>query len=167
MEAILRQSKKPIIDHFQVHAMSGDGTAVLMNKYHNDNPSVSIPSVCVIDGDSRQTECDDTRVLRLPGDAPESYIFDSIIEDWPNIGGKISVALLQKYEESDKVLQLCQDVRRTNKDTHLLYSQLGEKLGLVPEKTVSLAFATLWAQNHSDIVDDLLAKMETDNQTEQ
>ena len=166
VEAILRQSKKPVIDHFQVHAMSGDGTAVAMNKYHNENPFIKIPSVCVIDGDSRQVDDDDSNVYRLPGEAPESYIFDDCTDNWGAIGGKLSVALLQRFEDSDKILEICQDVRRTNKDTHLLFSQVGERLGLVPERTVSSAFTTLWAQSNDLMVQDLIAKISKGAETD-
>lgn len=159
MEAILRQSQKPIIDHFQVHAMSGDGTAVAMNKYHNSNPAIKVPSVCVIDGDSRQLEDDQKKIYRLPGGAPEAYIFDSCVENWPSTGGKLSVALLQRFEDSNLILDICNDVRRTNKDTHLLFSQLGEKLGLVPERTVSSAFTTLWSQANTELVQSLISKI--------
>ncbi len=159
MEAILRQSPKHIIDHFQVHAMSGDGTAVAMNKYHNANPSINVPSVCVIDGDSRQIDKPEDNVYRLPGGAPEAYIFDDCIDRWSAIGGKLSVALLQKFEDSDKVLDICKQVRISNKDNHLLFSQVGERLGLVPERTVSAAFTTLWAQANEDIVQALISQV--------
>jgi len=156
MEAILRQSPKAIIDHFQVHAMSGDGTAAAMNKYHNSNPAIQVPSVCVLDGDSQQEDSAQDKVYRLPGGAPEAFVFDSCIDKWPVVGGKLSVALLQKFEHSDKVLEICQDIRRSNKDTHLLFSQVGEKLGLVPERTVAAAFTTLWAQTNPVDVQNLI-----------
>lgn len=159
MEAILRQSAKPIIEHFQVHAMTGDGTAVAMNRYHNTNPSINIPSVCVIDGDSRQVESDEDRVYRLPGELPEAYIFDSCIDQWASIGGKLSVALLQRFEDSQRILEICKEVRLSNKDAHLLFSQVGERLGLVPERTVSSAFTTLWAQANDDLVQALIEKI--------
>ncbi|EZP54817.1 ATP-dependent nuclease [Sphingomonas sp. RIT328] len=159
VEAILRQSARSIIDHFQVHAMSGDGTAVAMNKYHNSNPAITVPSVCVIDGDSRQEDSDEKRVYRLPGEAPEAYVFDDCIDRWDEIGGKLSVALLQKFEDSSSVLDVCRSVRRTNKDTHLLFSQVGEKLGLIPGYTVASAFTTLWAQFNPDVVRTLIGKV--------
>lgn len=159
MEAILRQSQRAIIDHFEVHAMSGDGTAVAMNKYHNENPSLTVPSVCVVDGDSQQKDSDESRIYRLPGEAPEAYVFDDCVDRWSEIGGKLSVALLQRFEESDKVLEVCKNVRRTNKDTHLLFSQVGEALGLIPERTVASAFTTLWAQANTKAVNDLIVKV--------
>jgi len=162
MEAILRQSNRPIIDHFQVHAMMGDGTAVAMNAYHNKNPAIQVPSSCIIDGDSEQKEDSNGRVFRFPGDVPEAYIFDDCLENWARIGGKLSVALLQRFEDNEKIFDLCREIRQTNKDTHLLFAQVGERLGLVPELTVSSAFATVWAQENHDLVNDIISKVSMD-----
>lgn len=159
VEAIVRQQKNDLIDQLEVHAMTGDGTAVAMNTYHNSNPSIIIPSACILDGDSRQIDDDDKNVFRLPGDAPESYVFDTCLENWEVIGGKLSVALLQRFEDSDKVYQICKDVRQTNKDTHLLFSQVGERLGLLPERTVAGAFTTLWAQHNDGLISELVTKI--------
>jgi hypothetical protein len=145
-------------DHFEVHPMAGDGTAVAMNKYHNANPAITIPSICYIDGDSQQEESSENLVFRLPGESPEAYIFDSCMERWPELGGKLSVAMLQRYEDHEKVQAICDEVRTTNHDPHLLFAQIGEKLGLVPERTVSQAFCALWAQHNSEQVEELLAK---------
>lgn len=156
IEAILRQIEVFPIDHVEVHAMAGDGTAVAMNKYHNDDPATKTPSICIIDGDSKQSEGDAQRVYRLPGQSPEAYIFDSVMDKWPEIGGKLSVTMLQKFENADKIKTMCEEVRRSNVDPHLLFVQLGEKLGLVPEQTVSSAFTTMWAQVHGDEVERIL-----------
>ncbi len=145
VEAILRQSSFPI-DHVQVHALEGDGTAVAMNRYHNANPAVSTASICIIDGDSRQHDSAGEKVFRLPGEAPESYVFDTVIEAWPTVGGRLSVMLLKRFEDSEMVLSLCRDVRRSNVDPHVLFSQIGAAVGLVPETTVITAFANIWAQ---------------------
>lgn len=150
VEAILRQSLEFPIDHVQVHPMAGDGTAVAVNRYHNSDPSISVPSICIIDGDSKQSESECDRVFRLPGNSPESYVFDTVIEAWETIGGKVSVAVLARYEDSEKILEMCRDIRRQNMDPHLLFSQLGERIGLVPESTVRHAFANIWAQTFPD-----------------
>ena len=70
VEAILRQTLGFPIDHVQVHAMSGVGTAVAMNKYHNANPAIQTPSICIIDGDSRESESDLDGVLPASGWSP-------------------------------------------------------------------------------------------------
>jgi hypothetical protein len=149
LEAVLRQTGGFALDHVEVHAMEGDGIAVAVNQHHNTDPSIKIPSVCYIDGDSKQNDSADKKVYRLPGEAPESYVFDQVLSVWQEFGGKISVALLQRFENAVGVHEICKQVRLTNRDPHLLFSQVGERLGLIPESTVAAAFANIWAQAHS------------------
>ncbi len=65
---------------------------------------------------------------------------------WNAWGGKLSVALFQRFENADRVKEICDSVQLTNIDPHLLFSQLGEKLGLIPAITVEGAFANIYAQ---------------------
>ena len=132
-----------------------------MNKYHNANPAIQTPSICIIDGDSSQNVSDPDWIYRLPGGAPESHVFDTVIEAWPQIGGKLSVAVHAQFEDSDKVLACCKSVRRQNMDAHLLFAQVGEQLGLVPESTVNAAFANIWAQVYPDPVQGLIEAVRT------
>lgn len=148
VEAILRNAGGIAVDHVQVHGMEGDGTAITTNRYHNRNPASQVPSVCYIDGNSKQSESMVEKIYRLPGQAPESYVFDEVMASWDRIGGKLSVALLQRFENSEAVQKVCEGVRLTNRDPHLLFAQVGEKLGLIPEATVAHAFANIWAQEY-------------------
>ncbi len=146
VEAILRQTLGVALDHIEIHAMQGDGTAVSVNSHHRTDPSVMTPSVCLIDGDSQQSENATSKVFRLPGAVPECEVFDEVLQKWPEIGGKLSVALLQRFEDEAKVKTICDQVRITTMDTHLLFAKLGERLGLIPEFTVAQAFANIYAQ---------------------
>ncbi len=146
VKSILRQQDSVAIDHVEVYTMEGDGTAVAMNHHHNNDPSMKMPSVCIIDGDSRIVASASDLVFRLPGEAPESFVFNEVLAAWDQFGGKLSVTLLQKYENASQVRAICENVKLSNIDTHLIFSQLGEKLGLIPEDTVAQAFTTIWAQ---------------------
>ena len=88
---------------------------------------------------------------------PETYIFDSVMAAWQAFGGKLSVALLREFEQAELVRRTCEDTRRENMDPHLLFSQVGEKLGLLPEATVRMAFCTIWAQAHPAEADAIVA----------
>lgn len=156
LEAILRQAGGVALDHVQVHAMEGDGAAVAINLHHNRDPSIAVPSFCFIDGDSRQEASQGDRVYRLPGQSPEAYVFDEVLSSWEAFGGKLAVALLQRFEHADRVRQVIDAVRLTNMDPHLLFAQVGEKLGPIPETTVMAAFANIWAQAHPDVVAQIL-----------
>jgi predicted ATPase len=146
VEAMLRAGAPDLVDHVEVHFLSGDGIAVGVNKHHNRDPSVAAPSICVIDGDSRQITSDEDWIFRLPGTMPEEYIFDKVMESWEKIGGKLTVALWKEFEKMEEVRAICQNARRQNMDMHLIFDQVGERIGLVPGQTVAGAFCTIWAQ---------------------
>jgi predicted ATPase len=156
VEAAIRQRSLDLVEHVEVHAMEGDGIAVATHRYHNANPTVTVPSICFLDGDSRQVEDAEKGIFKLPGAMPESYIFDSVYGAWDRFGGKLSVALLREFEHAETVRSICQSVRLENMDPHLLFSQIGEKLGLLPEPTVRMAFCTIWAQAFSTEADRII-----------
>jgi len=86
----------------------------------------------------------------LPGEVPESYIYDKILENIEEFAGQLSVALHQKYEAHEKVKSIIQEVRITNRDPHNLYSQVGKKLGFISESIVRSAFLSTWANNNPE-----------------
>lgn len=146
VEAILRQALKFPLDHIEAHAMKGDGIAVSIHKNRKKDPSITVPSICLIDGDSKQKTDDEAEIYRLPGQSPEAEVFDEVLQGWSKFGGKLAVALYQRFEDDARVRKICDDVRLTNMDAHLLFAQVGEKLGLIPEQTVIQAFTNIYAQ---------------------
>lgn len=147
-------------DEIQVHKMEGDGIAVKVNKYHNLNPTANHSSICIIDGDSEQQESESDKVYRLPGEYPESYIYDSILEKvnstTDSVIGELTVALHKPYEKQEEVKQILNEVRRTNMDYHLLFSQVGRKLGFISEIVVKSAFINIWIRKSAVEVQEVL-----------
>lgn len=150
LRTILRSHTNVASEAIEIHAMLGDGTAVKVNKNHNVDPSTKFPSACFIDGDSQQEASASDRVIRLPGNAPEAFIFDTVMEKASSIGGILSVRLLQPHSLSDKVLSVLRERRITNHDPHILFSQIGHDLGLLPESTVRDAFLATWVEAYPD-----------------
>ncbi len=135
--AMLRNYGHVAIDFIELHELGGDGNAVSLNKSHNSDPTCTFPSVCFIDGDSRQIESRDEKVYRLPGDcAPEKYVFDKVMEKIEDIGGELTVALHQPYERNEEVISIIRGIQTLNRDIHVIYSAIGNKLGLIPAPTV-------------------------------
>lgn len=128
--------------------MQGDGTAVAINRHHNQDPAVQYPSICYIDGDSRQSDSSAERVFRLPGLGPEAHIYNRVLDAIDIVKGQLAVCLHRKYEEADYVKSVLQEVLNTNRDQHLLYSQVGAKLGYISEDVVSSAFLTVWCHHY-------------------
>lgn len=140
-------------DAISIHPMKGDGTAVKIHKNHNLDPSVKQKSACIIDGDSNQIDDTSELIFRLPGQCPETAVFDSLLENIDKISGELAVTLLKPYEFEGQLKRDMNSVRLTNRDPHLLYSQLGRKIGFIPEARVKEAFLSMWCKlNESYVV---------------
>jgi hypothetical protein len=159
IEAILRTYGGVAVDLIEVHSMEGDGTAVAVNKHHNIDPCRRFPSLCFIDGDSRQSASAENLVFRLPGESPEAYIYEEVCERLSEFAGILAVALHCRYENHQTVSDVVQSIRRTNRDPHTIYSQVGRALGLLPEATVRGAFLSVWTQAYPEKVQELLEPM--------
>ena len=150
VESIFRSIPNVAMDALSVHFMEGDGNAVNVCTYHNLNPTVAQPAICIIDGDSRQLESDMTSVYRLPGQSPEAYIFDRTMEKLDDVAGELTVALLRPYEDHARVADIIRSVRNTNRDPHLLFSQVGKQLGFLTEDRVKEAFIAIWVRSYPE-----------------
>jgi predicted ATPase len=156
VEEALRSVPGIAMDALGVHSMEGDGTAVKVCRHHNIDPSAPQLAVCLIDGDSKQQEDPGNWVFRLPGQSPESFIFDRVLAKLDQVAGELAVALLRPYEEHAKITDVLRTVRNTNRDPHLLYSQVGKSIGLIPEARVREAFIAIWARAYKSEVKELL-----------
>lgn len=146
----VRAVDSEILESIEVHPVHGDGTAVKVNVFHNSNPATQFPSICYVDGDSKQEESVDDGVFRLPGEAPESYIYNSIVDRINECKGVLAVALHKRFEDQDEVAEIINNIRLTNVDHHLLFSQLAEKMGFLPIEIVRDAFIYVWATTYPD-----------------
>jgi len=54
------------------------------------------------------------------------------------------VALHLPFDKADIVETTINEIRTTNRDEHLLFSQVGEKLGFISENIVRNAFLAIW-----------------------
>ena len=126
---------------------------------HNENPSIKTHAVCVLDGDSRKDASAHEFIFKLPGEMPEAHVFDCVLENWDQVGGRLTVSLLQDFLNIDKVKSILTEVRMSNRDQHVLFGQIGERLGFIPEKTVQMAFANTWSQLFKAEVEDIVTSI--------
>lgn len=169
IETVISESSEFEEHEIEIHAMGGDGTAVAINKYHNQDPAVEFKSICFIDGDSQQTESDNEFVYRLPGVNPEKYIYDEtlrLIEDPQSTKiGELSLLLQKKYEDSTFVKDKIVNIGITCRDPHLLFSQIGRNIGFISETVVEGAFLHLWSRYCLDQSNIILAKIRQNSQS--
>lgn len=145
VECMIRAANRSSADMVRVFSMQGDGMAVKIHKHHLADPSTHSESVCFIDGDSRQQESAGEHIFRLLGTVPERCIFDKVLERIDEECGRLAVALHLKFTDQEVVKKITKEVALTNRDPHVIYSQIGEKLGLISEEVVQSGFLSIWA----------------------
>lgn len=156
VEAIIRSDSSIAIDAVEVHAMGGDGTAIKVNEYHNIDPSNEIKSICLIDGDSRQKENIDKGVFRLPGEAPEMYIFDQIVDKLDECAGILAVRFMREFKDAAEIKNVIKSISCTNRDHHLIFMQIGEAVGFIDENIIINAFLSTWCEKYKNNITAIL-----------
>lgn len=159
VDAVLRETLGADYDQLEVHAVQGDGNAVSTHRGHISNPAVTFESLCIIDGDSAQREDLDSGVVRLPGAQPELTVFEGIRERLNEDLAILTVSCQRAPEAQDVVQRAIEEVARTNRDPHLIFNQVGIKIGFVPEAIVRGAFLALWVRANQAFCLDLAARV--------
>jgi energy-coupling factor transporter ATP-binding protein EcfA2 len=158
VDTILRERLGADYDQVEVYAVHGDGNAVATHRGHAANPATTFKSLCVIDGDSQQREDAAEGIIRLPGTQPELTVFEDIRARINEDLAILTVSCQRAPEAQELVYHSINEIALTNRDPHLLFNQVGIKIGFVPEAIVRGAFLTLWVRSNPQFCDDLSAR---------
>lgn len=156
---ILRSTKNIELKSIAIYAMHGEDSALKANKYHNEDPSNSIKSICILDGDAQNDEDIENFIYKLPGEAPESYIFYTIKDIINRCSSKLAIRCSLEYADNKLLEGIIEEVSCTNRDHHNLFSQIGEKLGFVNENVVKSAFLATWCEEYKEEVSEIINKI--------
>ena len=83
-------------------------------------------------------------------------VFDEVLDKIDVCAPTLAVRVMRKYSEAEVVKSIITEVNRTNRDHHLIFSQIGEKVGFVAENIVIDAFLTTWCECYPDEVAKIL-----------
>lgn len=155
VDAILREKLGANFDQVEIHAVHGDGNAVKTHLSHSENPAIATRSLCVLDGDSSQDSDEVRGILRLPGSVPELAVFDDIRATLETNIAILTVSCQRAPEAQEAVRAAVEEVGLTNRDPHLIFNQIGIRIGFVPEAIIRGAFISLWIRSNSEFCDQL------------
>jgi predicted ATPase len=146
VETIVRRLLPDVFDRIGVYAVKGQSQAHAIHLHHMRDPSVKdkIRSVCILDGDSEYPEDLTKNIIKLPGQIPEAEVFNYVHANIDSLSMLLAAGLHLPPERDQTVKQVVKDVALTNRDPHLLFSQVGQKAGLIASSIVSSAFISLW-----------------------
>ncbi|HNC51409.1 MAG TPA: AAA family ATPase [Accumulibacter sp.] len=153
VDAILREKLGASYDQVEVHAVHGDGNAVKTHNGHLLNPAINFKSLCVIDGDSKQDDKPEDGIYRLPGSQPELTVFESVRNNLDENIAILTVSCQRAPDAQARVKNVIESISRTNRDPHVIFSQVGIEIGFVAEAIVRGAFLALWIRANTDFCD--------------
>ena len=155
VDAILREKLGAAYDQVEVHAVHGDGNAVKTHSGHLNNPAIKFQSLCVIDGDSQQSDAPKKGIYRLPGKQPELAVFESVKNNIDQNIAILTVSCQRAPEAQASVKTSIEEIARTNRDPHVIFSQIGIQIGFVAEAIVRGAFMALWIRDNQEFCNEL------------
>lgn len=157
LTAILRERLGENIDEIGIYPVGGDGNAVKTHISHLSNPAIQFKSLCFLDGDSKQMDSPAEQIFRMPGGVPETAVFDQVLSNIDKNIALLTVACQRPLERQSDVQKAILSISQTNRDPHLLFVQIGERLGFLPETIVRGAFFAVWIQENPTLVDQIVA----------
>jgi predicted ATPase len=146
-KGIVRHRLRKHLDEIGIYEVAGDGNAVKVHVGHKASPAVQFQSLCIIDGDSEQKEDTKNGILRLPGRKPESTVFNFIAENINILAPKLTVACHLDISEQGRVKLAVEKIHSTNRDAHVVFSQLGLEIGWISQDLMADACISLGFQN--------------------
>lgn len=150
VDSILREELGIDFDQVEIHAVHGDGNAVKTHNAHISNPTIKTKSLCVIDGDSSQDDNEEKGILRLPGGVPELAVFNDVTQRIEDNIAILTVSCQRAPEHQESVKRAISDIALSNRDPHLIFNQIGIKIGFVSETIVRGAFVALWIRENRE-----------------
>lgn len=155
VSCILRQHINDHFEEIEIHAVAGDGNALKTHSSHRKDPAIRSKSLCILDGDSQHQENKDKGILKLPGQQPELEIFHFIKDNLDEVSAILTVSCQCSQYEQEKVRKIIKTISCTNRDPHLLFSQIGIELGFISEIVVRGAFINLWVEKNKEYCNGL------------
>lgn len=155
VEAVLREGLRERFDEVCVYHLAGDNSAVRIHLAHNQDPAVNIRSLCFIDGDSRENSDEAKGVYRLPGECPELFVFNAVIGNLESNAAILTVGCQRPLTAQKDVIEAVREVASTNRDPHLLFAQVGVRVGFVSEEVVRGAFLVAWVSENAEMVQQI------------
>lgn len=142
VEDIVRQQVPGALASAEIHLAGGYPYLVEATKHHNRNSSITKRAVAVVDGDVSIEA--NQEVLKLPGQIPESVVFDFVCQNVDALVSLIQQRCQYPNLTQDAIVKCVKRVSIDNTDPHLLFRKFGEELGFLSELVVRRGFISIY-----------------------
>lgn len=157
----LRYHGEVELDAIKIHGMGGARPAMKVSEQHNLDPTSTLVSVCLLDGDQQASVDPANRIFVLPGEqGPEAHVLQRVLDKLDEQAARLTLSMQLPSTMQDRVKQVVRDRALTNRDRHVVFQQIGDDLEFTAGAIVAQAFLAIWAQAFPDEVAGLLNPFE-------
>ncbi|WP_035983910.1 AAA family ATPase [Bradyrhizobium sp. STM 3843] len=153
VEDILRQYDMKALAATEIHAAGGYPYLISVAEHHNKNPSISKRAIAVVDGD--QPIAASGKILKLPGEIPESEVYGYISENAQSLSSLVQQRCQCPNLSQDEIVKAIKKAEIDTTDPHLIFRTLGECLGFMSEIVVRRGMISIYDERNKSSVQSL------------
>ena len=158
VEDIVRQHVPSALGGTEIHVAGGFPRLLDVAMHHNRNPSILKKAAAVVDGDANTATS--SEVFKLPGEIPENEVFGFLSQNVESLAGLIQQRCQCPSLSQDDIAKLVKQVELSASDPHLLFRDLGERLGYISEIIARKGFISIYNERNKDCLKELIASLQ-------
>ena len=131
----------------KIFAAGGYPSLLKVAQYHNENPTLRIPSIALVDGDIYDPESNPQlpAFARFIGEGcPESVVFSFVFDRRNELIGFIKQRCYLSQFTDDRIIDAFQSVRNSACDPHTIFTELSDRLDFVSSVYIRAGLIDLW-----------------------
>ena len=149
-----------IVETTNIYRGGGYPNVLNVARYHNENPSIELPALCLIDGDVNDgvTNIELPDYARfIPGGTPESVVYSYIHENSERLSAIIRQRALLTAFSQDRIVEEITSVHNAALDPHVLFERLAERFNFHSELTLRKAFINIFNEENEKFWEETIS----------
>ena len=144
-----------IFEGMVIHPGGGYPNTVYLTRFHNENPTINVSAICLIDGDIYDPESPNAAALPdfaffLGHGVPERIIFEYIHGNRVEFSGLIQQRCLLTAFDQQRIVSAIEAVHRSACDPHVIYQALGEQLNFHSAISIRNGFMNIFNEKNAE-----------------
>lgn len=153
IDDVLRQYLTDIAEAMEVYIAGGYPYVLDVTKFHNNNPTVKIKAIALIDGDvmGPDNDGDLPKFARKIGDTyPEQVVFQYIVRNIKDLTALIQQRCLLSGISEDRIKAVVDEVNLSMCDHHEIYSELGRRFNFASELRIREGMINIFNERNEE-----------------
>lgn len=142
--------RSDLMPGIRVEKAGGHPNVETVCRYHNENPTIDLPSIALVDGDMRgRVELSEN--ARFIGDThPETTVFEYVFDNRDELISIIRQRCLLAAFSADRIREAIESVRNASVDPHTVFTALSDRLDFHSEIQIKAGMIDIFNERNAD-----------------